>query len=61
MSRSVPKYSTISSPEEARADVLVEPDPSAGVGMIELVRLGVVPVLAAVSASWWAGRQLMER
>ncbi len=41
--------------------MLVEPDPSAGVGMIELVRLGVVPVLAAVSASWWAGRKLMER
>ena len=29
--------------------------------MIELVRLSVVPVLAAVSASSWAGRKLMER
>ena len=42
MSRSVPN--TIPIPEEARADALVEPDPSAGVGMIELVRLGVAPV-----------------
>lgn len=35
-------------------------DPSAGLGVIELVRLWAVPVVAGVGASWWAGRKTVE-